>query len=445
MKQSHHYSDKLLAAMLSVCASCLLSSCTSNGDDQASDKSGRGSSGGTATSGTPNSSGAGGENKISSANKSGTDSKSGKTEGATAAAGDHTEDARSQKPVKVQTIIVGLHDIAPELVLTGVVGALPDHLVKVTPAVAGKLKKVFVIEGQKVKRGDLIAILDTAHLADQLKQADANVRAAEGTVKQAQEAASFATDNLERQKNLFQAEVSAKKDISAAQNQLQSAQLQIQTAQAQLEAAKASRAQIQTEVDLTTIRAPISGVISSRYLNSNDTADLNAAIVQIVALDSVLISAALPADSPEMPSLGQHAKVTSEANAKNSFDAKITAISPMVDRASNTVATQLLCPNLGGKLRDGENVKVAIATKHIGQAIVIPQTALVPDPNSASDEMVYVVTGNQAKRVAVKSGVAQNGQVQILKGLSPGQKIIVKGAYGLPDDSLVEAESEPSK
>jgi RND family efflux transporter MFP subunit len=346
-------------------------------------------------------------------------------------------EAEAKKPIAVQVITVAMHDIAPELNLTGVVGALPDHLVRVTPAVAGKLKKVCVVEGQTVKKGQLIAQLEAAHIKDQLDQAEAAVRSAETGVKQGQEAVAFANDNLERQKNLFQAEVSAKKDIATAQNQLQTAQLQIQSAQAQLQSAKASRSQILTELELTNIRAPIDGVISNRYLNSNDSVDLNAAVVQIVGLESVVVTAALPADSPEQLSIGQHGLIWSESDPQTKYDGTITSISPIVDRASNTIPTQLVCANRAGRLRDGQTVQVAIATKHIARAITIPQSALVPDPSGSGDEMVYVVEADRAHRTAVKCGVVQKGMVQITKGLTPGQKIIAAGAYGLPDGSNV--------
>ncbi len=352
--------------------------------------------------------------------------------------GEKSAGAQEQKPVSVQVMTISLADVTPHLVLTGVVGALPDHLVKVTPAVPGKLKKVLVVEGQKVTKGDIVALLDDTHLSEQMRLADANVKAAETTIKQAEEAVSFAKANLERQEKLFQAEVSAKKEILVAQNQLQTSQLQVQTAQAQLQATKASREQTATELGLTKVRAPISGIVSSRYLNSNDSVDQNAAIAQIVGLDTVLISAALPADSPAKHSIGEKAKISSESEPNKEYDATITAISPIVDRVSNTIATQLLCPNLSAHLRDGQNVKVTVAAHNIGCAILVPQEALVPDPASPSDMMIYVVAAGKAKRVAVKCGIAQNGKVQIASGLSPGQTIIVQGAYGLPDNSPVQ-------
>src|SRR5277367_6694474 len=256
------------------------------------------------------------------------------------------EDDQSKKPaVRVPIGAAQTQDLARDIVIQGIVGPLPDHSVKVSPAMAGKLAQVLVIDGQSVKRGQLIAKLDDRHIREQLDQATAAVQTAQANLDQAQSALAFAKDNLDRQKNLFQAEVAAKKDVLAAQNQVQSAELQIQSLQSQIKSAKASRAQIQTELSLTEIRAPIDGVVANRFLNIGDTSDPNAPVAQIVGLQNVIVSASLPADSPQQLKVGEHARIRSDAEQGTTYDATVTSISPIVDRASNTITVQLLTKN----------------------------------------------------------------------------------------------------
>jgi RND family efflux transporter MFP subunit len=342
------------------------------------------------------------------------------------------------EPIKVKVGTAVLKDLTPHVVLSGIVGALPDHLVKVTPALAGKLESVLVVDGQKVSKGQVVAVLVSTHLREQLEQSDAAVQVARTTVKQGEESASFARDNLERQKGLFQAEVSAKKDILAAQNQLQVALLQVQTAGAQLEAALAARKQIETEIGLTRVLSPISGVVANRYSNVNDTADLNTPIVQVVGLDSVLINASLPADAPEQPKTGQNAVIESPANPGLKYVGQVKTISPVVDRTTNTVMVQILCRNGDNKLKEGQNVKVTIDSVKLAHMIVVPEAALIPDPQKAGGQMLLVVEAGKAHKVAVQTGLSQAGAVQITSGIKPGQKIVVEGAFGLPDDAPVK-------
>ena len=355
------------------------------------------------------------------------------------------EEGDKSQPVKVKAGIVALSDLTPHMVLNGVVGALPDHLVKVTPALAGKLQSVLVVDGQRVSKGQVVAVLISTHLREQLEQSQATVQVARTTVKQAEEAVAFAKDNLERQKSLFQAEVSARKDIIAAQNQVQVALLQVQTNNAQLEAATAARKQIETEIGLTEVRAPISGVIANRYLNVNDTADINAPIVQIVGLDTVLINAALPADTPDQPATGQSATIESPATPGLKYAGTVKTISPVVDRTTNTAVVQILCANSAGKLKEGQNVKVTIDASKLKQMIVVPQSALIPNAQKAGAEMVYLIEAGKAEKVEVTTGLIQNGLVQILSGLKPGQKIVVDGAFGLPDGAPLDVSGDRDK
>lgn len=342
-------------------------------------------------------------------------------------------------PVAVEIATVSLQNMAPKLELNGIVSALPDHMVKVTTALAGKLQNVLVTEGENVSKGQIVAVLIATHLLEQSKQLEANVQSANLAVKLAEENVAFAKDNLERQKGLFQAEVSAKKDIAAAQNQLDTASIQVQTAKANLLASKATKQQIETEIELTKIRAPIAGVVANRYLNVNDTADLNTPIIQIVGLDEVRINAALPADSTEQPFVGQSATICALSAPDTKYSATVKTISPVVDRTTNTVAVQLSCSNPAKKLKEGQNVKVVIATQKLKEVMTVPQTALVPDPDHAGSQMVYLIENDKVKRVSVIIGYSENGNTQIRSGLKVGQKVVQQGAYGLPDGASVKS------
>jgi len=347
------------------------------------------------------------------------------------------EESAKQAPIQVPIATVQTQDLSHDLLLQGIVGPLPDHSVKVSPAMAGKLSQVFAVNGQTVKRGQLLAQLDDRHIREQLDQQAATVQAAQVNLQQAQAALNFAKENLERQKNLFQAEVAAKKDILAAQNQVETEELHIQSLQSQLHSAKAGSAQIQTELALTQVKSPIEGVVANRFLNVGDTVDPNTPILQIVGLQNVVINALLPADSPQQVKVGEHARIHTDAQGDTNFQATISSISPIIDRASNSIAVQLLANNQSGQLRDGQVVTVLITDKIDRSAVVIPQSALVPDPNKPEEHMVYVVRDGKATRVPVVTGNPKGNVVEIIKGLRAGQSIVSAGGYGLPDHSLV--------
>ena len=331
-------------------------------------------------------------------------------------------------------------DVLKETVIPGVVSALPDHSVKVSPAISGKLVEVLAIPGQTVRRGEVIARLDDRHILEQLEQCNAAAQTTQANIVQAQNNLTFAQDNWNRQQKLFIAEVSAKKEVVAAEYQLHIAESQLAAAQSQLKSAQANCKQIVTELSFTKVRSPIDGTVANRYLNVGDTTDLNIPIIQVVGLDTVIINALLPADSPEKVQVGQRALVKSVSRHDITFDGTVISVSPVVDTQTNTIRVQLKCTNHYGEFREGQAVTVAINSKVYVSAILIPKSSVVPDPNHPDRQMVYVVSKGRAHRVPIKIGATQGNQVAIISGLHPGTTIITEGAYGLPDDSEIEPE-----
>ena len=404
---------------------------------------------------------------------------------------DISTSARSDLPV----IIVKRQDIINEYSVPAVVNALPDRAVKVTTSIAGKIDHVLVVPGQIVSKGSLVAQLDKRMLTAQLDQANAAIQAAaaqvqqaKGTVaaakanaqqslatsdshraavKQAELNLAQAQENLQRQEKLFTAEVSAKKDEILARNQVEVARSQITAAEAQVHAgsgaenaaraqiavaegqlasamaqlhsARASREQIMTNLSFTDVRSPIAGVVSARFLNSGDTADLNTPIAQIVNLSEVQVVATLPAGDSQKVRVGDAATIYGLAGSKLADHGIVTEISPVVDPKNNSVPVLIRCSNDGGLLKDGESVKASVVTAVDQGVVVIPRTALVPDPDAEGHFMVYVVKDNKANRTKVQLGTSRENEVEVTVGLQPGDQIIGSGAYGLPDGSAVKA------
>jgi len=344
---------------------------------------------------------------------------------------------KTNEAVRLPVAIVKVKNVSRQIVIPGIVSALPDHSVKISPAVAGKLVEVYVIPGQSVKHGQAIAKLDDRHIRDQLDQAKAAIEAAQASVAQSQNNLSFAKDNFERQQKLFGAEVSAKKDVITAENQLSIAQSQLSAARSQLKSAEANYNLINTELEFTQVHSPIDGVVANRYLNAGDSADLNTPIVQVVNLATVIINATLPADTPEKVKVGQHTKITSEADPGTAFSGTVISVSPVVDTQSNSIRIQIRCLNSDAQFREGQAVAVSINSGSDKAALSLPETAVVPDPEKPGLSMVYVIKDGKAKRVPVTTGVVENKQVEIIKGLSNGDIVITEGAYGLPEDAEV--------
>jgi HlyD family secretion protein len=349
------------------------------------------------------------------------------------------EDPTPAPVVRLPIVQVQRQNLASLVTLTGSVNALPDHSVKVSPAVAGKLIAVLVVPGQRIRRGQIIARLDSRQVKDQIAQADAVLQGSSSAVAQAQTNLTLARNTLARVQMLYNEKIAPQKDLIAAQSQVATSVEQVQSAKAQVAQSRASRAQVSTQLGLTELRSPISGVVARRLLNAGDTADPATPILQVVDLETVVINASLPADSSAPIRVQQLGHVRSAAQPGVSFPATVTAISPVVDPQSNTLAVQLRCANRQGALKEGQSVTVQITTGMRRGALTVPKTALVPDPEKLDQRLVYKFKAGKITRVPVQTGIEEGGRVEIISGLVGGESVAASGAYGLPDDTAVEA------
>jgi RND family efflux transporter MFP subunit len=329
-------------------------------------------------------------------------------------------------------------EIVPQTIeFPGKVSALPDHSVSVSPFINGKIIEVSVIPGQRVAKGQLIAILDSQQLRAQLQQATAPQVAAVNAVTQAKITLDLARKNLERSEALFGKDIMAAKDVIAARSQAELAKAQVEAAQAKVEEAKLAPAHIATQVAFSKVYSPISGVVAQRFLNVGSAADPNTPIAHIVNLDSVMVHASMPADSPADPRVGHHADITTVAEPGVIYRGEIKSVSPIVDVNNNTVSIELLAVNHHGRLKEGQQVTVSISTSK-KSAVLIPETAIVPGPDDPAEHFIYVVKDNKLSMKKIFVGKEQNGLIPVFEGLSGGEEIVTSGGYGVPEESILD-------
>ncbi|HEY9717474.1 MAG TPA: efflux RND transporter periplasmic adaptor subunit [Trichormus sp.] len=334
-------------------------------------------------------------------------------------------------------------NLRDQLALPGIVFALPDHSVKVSPGVAGKLVEVRVSPGQQVKKGEVIAVLDRRQLSDQANQAHAKVLVADAGVEQAKTNLVLTQNTAERTQRLVQQELAAEKDLVVAKSQVETAKAQLVAAQAIVIDAVAAERATQAQLSYTQVKSPIDGLVAQRFLNVSDTADTATPVAQIVDLSQVIVEAALPTSQPATINHGDSATITAMSLSGHHLSGTVQSINPVTDNQGTTVGIRILCSNPQNMLKEGMPVTATILIGMHNAALTVPVTALVADPTTPDQKMVYIYKDGRVSRVPVTTGIQKDGQVEIKKGLSAGQKIVAAGGYGIPDGTLVEAQSAP--
>jgi len=238
-------------------------------------------------------------------------------------------------------------------------------------------------------------------------------------------------------------DVGAQKDLVAAKSQVETAKSQLLAAKAQVQDAAAAESAAKTQVTYTVVKSPIAGVVAQRYLNVSDSADTTTPIAQVVDLSQVLIEASLPTTQPAKVTVGQTAEVKAKSLPAVTFTGTVHSISPVTDNQGTTVGVRIFCSNPKYDLKEGMPVTALITTAVHPNAMVVPQTALVSDPSDPDKQMVYVFKDGKVNRVPVTTGIVQDGDVEVLSGLTSGETIVSSGAYGVPDGTEVEPQSGP--
>jgi HlyD family secretion protein len=345
--------------------------------------------------------------------------------------------------LRLPIVQVGRETLVESLVLPGFVLALPDRSVKVSPAMAGKLIDIKVSSGCQVKKGQVIAVIDARQLTNQVNQAHAKVLVANAGVQQAKTGLMLAQNTADRNARLVAQEVGAEKDLVAARSQVETAKAQVLAAEAQVEDAKAAEAAARAQLTFAEVKSPITGLVAQRYLNISDSADPATPIMQIVNLDQVIVDASLPTSQPANVVHGQVAAITANALPGLKVTGIVQNINAVTDNLGTTVGVRILCDNPRHELREGMPVVTTVKLSCHPGALTVPVSALVPDPGDPDKKMVYVFKDGKVKRQPVRSGIQNNSRIEILSGLSPGESVVSGGAYGIPDGTEVEAESEP--
>lgn len=289
----------------------------------------------------------------------------------------------------------------------------------VSSEVAAKVIRIHVNTGQAVKQGQLIATLDATDLSLQALEAQAEVARIE---------ALLANQNkiVERNQVLV-----SKKFIS--QNALDNDSSQQAALKEQLAGAKARLDSVNHNSSKTKVYAPAAGKIEKKLIDDGEFLRVGDPIVLIVS--SQLLRAHLPFPEQIGAKLKPGLKVRlSTPTSSQSLDAVIHELKPMITEGSRSVDVIADVTNAPG-WQAGASVDGTVVLGTQADSLMVPEQSVVLRP---AGEVVYLARGNKAYQAIVKTGVRQNGLVEILQGLNENDAVVVDGAGFLTDQALIK-------
>lgn len=375
-----------------------------------------------------------------------------------------TETVEAATPVQVETVATGT--VVSDSGLTAKLA--PSEEVQVSPKMGGKISSLPVKLGQYVTKGQVLFKLDEKDLVNGVKQAEAayNVSKAslnqagsssdqglvqaKNSLKQAETALQDAKVNQQRMQQLFSQGAISAQQMEQANSQLTTAQTSYDNAQQALQSAgqktsvQVSEASVQqAQVSLqnareqlanATVTSPINGYISSVNGAVGQMAGQQPVVV-VVNTNPLLVKANLSEADITKIKVGTTVKVNVQSTGKT-IDAKVTAMSPVMDTQLKAYPVEITIPNPSNELKSDMVVNVTFPSvgESGAKSIVVTRGAVF---DRDGKQYVFKLEGDIAKQVEVTTGKSSSDQIEILTGLSAGDKIVVKGQTLLQDGGKV--------
>jgi multidrug efflux system membrane fusion protein len=336
--------------------------------------------------------------------------------------------AAPASPVPVVTAQVQQHD--EPIVLSGIGTVQALNMASIQSQVTGVLEEVDFVEGQTVKRGDVLAKIDPRLFEAALAQAQGQL--AKDTALHAQ-----AQSDLARFQKLG-------KEDSIALQQVADQQFLVAQDAAAMETDQGVIKSDQTQLDYTTLRAPFDGVtgilqiqIGNLIQPSNTTGIVILTQVQPISVVFILPNADIASVQEAMARGTVQATVYDQSGTKELDVGTLLALNNLAASTSGTVQLKAIFPNEHRQLWPGTFVNVDLTTSVVKNALTVPTNALQQNNNG---QFVYVVGADN--RVAIRPvEVAQRLHAVglISKGLQAGETVVVQGQYRLTPGTLVVA------
>ena len=289
----------------------------------------------------------------------------------------------------------------------------------VAAEVAARVVKVLVNPGQTVKQGQLLATLDASDFAMQRNEAQAEIARTQALI-----------DNQAKTVARNQALVD-KKFIS--QNVVDNDIAQQNVLKQQLEAAKARVGSINHSSSKTKVVAPVSGIIEKKIVDAGDFVRVGDPIVQIISKQRLRAHLPFPEHIGAQLKPGLKVRLTTPTSSKT-VESVIHELKPMITEGSRTIDVIADVVDEPG-WQPGASVSGTVILGEQAAAMMIPEQSLVLRP---AGEVVYVARDDVAYQAVVKTGMRQNGLIEILEGLQVNDVIVVDGAGFLTDKAPVE-------
>jgi len=341
-----------------------------------------------------------------------------------------TKDETSNKNIKKRAIIVKVKKVergtlSKSLNYKGSV--YPWKKANILPDTVGRILKIYKKPGDIVKKGDLLAELDTTTLKLRLKQANAAMEVSNALYKDA-------LLNFSRLKELYAQQAVSKIRLEKTKLGLESALTQKKNASANVDV-------INHTLKKSYMRAPFKGIITSKNMEEGDIINPNmgrsAGVLTLMNIDKVKIILDIPSFEIDKIEIGQDCKIQLNSDKTHLYNGKVYLKNLAAEYSSKTFKVDIVVDNPDMKIKAGILADVNIEITRKENVLYLPLAALIKNDKIFS---VVLYNDGRAKNKIIKSGLTNKYNFEITEGLSEGQIVVIDGNYDLKENSEISYE-----
>jgi RND family efflux transporter MFP subunit len=327
--------------------------------------------------------------------------------------------------------------VREEIEITG--SLRPEEQVDVSAQVTGRVKALTLQIGDFVQRGALIAELEDAELAQQVRRAEAAQQVVRATLEQRRAELQNAQSDLDRSKQLLDAGLLSRQDYETKQTSFRVVQSQLALTDAQGEQALAELNELKIRLAQMKIYAPMSGQIAQRFVDVGAVVSPTTPIVRLVNLATLVTVANVPEGQVSKLRVGNRAIIRVDAFGDTTFEGRVARISPVLDAATRSALVEVEIPNRNGALKAEMFARVTLDLGTLRDAVLIPRDALV---YRGQQPGVFVVEQTRPSFKTIETGTTQGHQIEVLGDLRAGTTIVNRGAAMLTEGDQIRIVEE---
>jgi RND family efflux transporter MFP subunit len=314
-----------------------------------------------------------------------------------------------EKPIAVRVMEIRLRDLP--LVVESVGRLYANRQVTIAAQIPGVIARYTADVGDRVKAAQVLIQTDPVDYQLALEEAKANLIAVQAQLESA-------TKAFRRSKELLPREVISSDNYEKAEAACKAAQAQEVRARVGVKIAQA-------RLKKTRLTAPFSGMIAARHIEVGQMIGAGVPLMTLVDLSPIRVKVFLTERDYVHLDRNDPVQIKVEAYQGRIYKGRIDRIGITADSATNTFAVEILVENRNLTLKAGLSARVYLTTRVLKEIVMVPQSAILY--REKGPEVFILGSDKRAQKRSVTLGLTKGALIQVLEGLNPGEKIIVKG------------------